>query len=212
MQHCPLLPVAFAAGPEQWKPWQPARRLAQFTGASVAGTEPYQPQPAEAVYGVQPASLGGYRDTAFAPNPAVPLMNQALATGQAPDDIAALRAKGWLRGKIMGQRVDASGVATASVGHNPYGGVTAVGDAYGQLETSGRYLGDLGMQGHARAAAATTQEAAPGGYTVLNGAAGAQAAGSIYGNLPSGRGFAARGSASAQAEGSVMYTDPSYTA
>lgn len=146
----------------------------------------------------------GYRDTAFAANPAAGVVNTAMATGQAPNDIASVKARGWVRGKVMGQRINADGVATGSLGHNAYGGVTGVADAYGQFQTDGRY-GYLAGQGQARAAVATTRETAAGGYTVLNGAAAAQASGQVYGGLPTGQGFYARGSASAQAEGSVMY-------
>jgi hypothetical protein len=145
-----------------------------------------------------------YQASAFAPNPAIGVMQNAMTTGQAPSDIASIRGRGFVRGKFMGQRVDASGVAAASVGNNQYGGITAVGDARGQFQTSGPY-GYLGGQGQARAAAATTREMGQGGYTVLNGAAAAQASGSIYGGLPTGQRFAARGSASAQAEGQIMY-------
>jgi hypothetical protein len=153
---------------------------------------------------VSTAAPVSYRDSAFATNPAVGVMNDAMATGQAPSDILSARGRGYVRGKIMGQRIDAAGVATANVGHNQYGGITAVGDAAGQFETTGPY-GYLGGQGQARAAAATTREVGYGAQTVLSGAAAAQASGMVYGGLPTGQGFAARGSASAQAEGQVAY-------
>lgn len=168
-----------------------ARRLMQYTGAVVAGSRPSS------------YNAGGYQGSAYN-NPAVGLVNNAMATGQAPSDIGSARARGWVRGKFMGQAVNADGVATASMGHNNYGGVTAVGNAYGQYQTSGPYGYSAG-QGGARAAAATTLESA-NGYNVVNGAAAGQAWGQMYGSLPSGQGYYARGSASAQAEGTIVYT------
>lgn len=172
----------------------------QYTGAVVAGSTPMQTY-YPATYSASP--IGGYQTASYAQNPAVPLMQNAMTTGQAPSDIASVRGRGFVRGKLMGQRIDASGVAAANVGHNQYGGITGVAAAQGQFQTNGPY-GYLGGEGQARAAAASTVESG-GSYTVLNGAAAAQASGSIYGGLPSGQGFRARGSASAQAEGSVMY-------
>lgn len=182
----------------------------QYTGAVVAGSAAATQLAATTSYypSYAASNMGGgaaYRDTAYAANPAVGLVNNAMVTGQAPSDIASVRGRGWVRGKIMGQRVDADGVATASIGNNNYGGVTAVGNAYGQFETSGRY-GYLAGQGQARAAAATTLESSYNGYNVINGAAAAQASGQIYGGLPTGQGFYARGSARAEAEGTIMYT------
>lgn len=168
----------------------------QYTGAVVAGSP-------TSSYFAPMTSHNSYPATAFAPNPAVGIMQTAMASGQAPSDIASVRGRGFVRGKIMGQRVDASGAAAANIGHNPYGGVTGVADARGQFLTTGRY-GTLGGQGQARAAAASTREAGRG-VTYLNGAAAAQASGSVWGSLPTGQGFGARGSASAQAEGQVMY-------
>jgi hypothetical protein len=178
-----------------------ARRLMQYTGAVVAGSPTSYYAPMTSYSTPVGSSYNSY--PAFAPNPAVGIMQTAMASGQAPSDIASVRGRGFVRGKIMGQRVDASGAAAANIGHNAYGGVTGVADANGQFLTTGRY-GTLGGQGQARAAAASTRESG-GGVTYLNGAAAAQASGSVWGNLPNGPGFAARGSASAQAEGQVMY-------
>jgi hypothetical protein len=126
-----------------------------------------------------------------------------MATGQAPSDIISARGKGYVRGKIMGQSIDACGVATANVGHNRCGGITAVCDAAGQCQTTGP-CGYLHGQGQTRAAAATAREVNCMGQTVTSGAAAAQASGMVRGALPNGQGFAARGSASAQAEGQVL--------
>lgn len=200
----PLNPVAVlstpcaAAGPAQAQ--RSPRKLLQYTGGMLAGSTPMQTY-SPASYYAAPAAYSG----SYAPNPAVGVLNNAMASGQAPSDIMSARGRGWVRGKIMGQRVDASGVATANMGHNQYGGITGLANAQGQFETSGRY-GYVGGQGQASAAVATMREAGQAnGWNVMHGAAAAQASGSIYGGLPSGQRFYGRGSASAQAEGTFMY-------
>ena len=168
----------------------------QYTGGVVAGSVPmqtYSPVSYAPSYG------------SYAPNPAVGVMNQAMYSGQAPSDIVSARGSGYARGKFMGQRFDASGVGTASLGNNQYGGVTGVANAAGRFDTSGRY-GYAGGQGQASAAVATMRERGQAnGWTTMHGAAAAQASGSIYGGLPTGQRFYGRGSASAQAEGTFMY-------
>lgn len=145
-------------------------------------------------------------------NPTVAAANQALATGTAPDDIAKFKARGWLRGKILGQKVRADGVARGSIGHNEMGGVTGVADAYGEFESDGNF-GYYAGAGHARAAAATAASEYNDGSrrtTVLQGAAAAEASGAFYGKLPvSGTEVEAAGSASAQAQGTVIVRRPS---
>jgi hypothetical protein len=140
-------------------------------------------------------------------------MRQALASGNAPDDIAKFNSRAWLKGRVLGQRVNADGMARGSVGHNELGGITGVAEASGQFESDGRF-GTYSGSGHARAAAASAMQsyATPGGgtTTVLQGAAGAQASGQFYGQGPGGRGpsIEAYGSANADAQGTVILRQP----
>ena len=181
------------------------RLLQQYAGTLTGASPPMQSLPTAS--GPLSALVGmpGYKETAFPANPAIPLADQAMATGQAPSDIARVRWKGWLHGKIMGQRVNAQGRAAADVGNNDQGGITGVCCAKGAFCTDGP-LGCMEGLGEARAAAATTSETDPAGSTIVNGAACARASGCLHGALPDGRGFYARGSANAEAEGTVVYT------
>lgn len=177
------------------------RRLMQYTGAVVAGSKPIQSDSPVPVS--QPSS--DYRDTAYPPNPAVGVLTDAMATGQAPSDILSASGRVWARGRFMGQPFDASGGATVDIGHNQYGGVTGVANAHGQFNTDGRY-GSVAAEGQASAGVVTMQEQDQNGDTVMHGAAAAQASGSIYGSLPTGSRFYGRGSVSAQAEGTFVST------
>jgi hypothetical protein len=195
--------AAVSAG-RAWIPEPPAtRQLLQYTGAVVCGsTLPVAPtDPPLCCCCIDPA----YKPPAAAPNPAVGLANQAMATGQAPSDIACLKANAWVRGKMMGQTISATGTAKASVGHNCQGGITGCCTAEGCCHTNGP-LGCLDCYGQASAAAASTHATDPCGNTIWNGAAAARASGCLQGTLADGRCIFARGSASAQAEGTFMCT------
>jgi hypothetical protein len=142
-------------------------------------------------------------------NPADAEVQRALASGHAPDDIAHFRGRAWLSGRILGQRVDAEGVARGSVGHNDLGGVTGVAEASGQFESQGRW-GAYSGAGQARAAAASSVSSYGGGGAseqgvVVQGAAGAEASGTMISRLPGASTVVeASGSVDAHAQGSVI--------
>jgi hypothetical protein len=130
-----------------------------------------------------------------------------MQTGQAPCDIASLQARGFVKGKIMGQSIDAKGQATASCGCNSCGGVTACGTAQGNCCVCGP-AGSFDAQGQARAAAATASGSNAAGGATLSAAAGAEASGCFLMCPPDGSTVQGQGRAGAYAEGSLVHTPP----
>lgn len=182
------------------------RQLLQYTGAVVAGSTPSCC--CCCCPGSTPCTTSDcFKSTAYAPNPAVGEVNKAMATGQAPSDIASVKAKGFVRGKFMGTRIDAQGQACACCGTTSCGGITACGSAEGCCSFCGP-CGRFDAQGQARAAAATARAGTAAGGEVLCGAAAAEASGCCAYCCPDGSTVAAQGSAGAHAEGWVVRTPP----
>lgn len=156
----------------------------QYTGATVAGTP-----------GLKPTQW-------YTLSEANRIMEENGNGAPPPSDIANVRAKGWVRGKILGQSINAQGNAQLTVGNNNMGGITAVGDAQGQILTQGP-AGTFAAQGQARAGLVTASSSLPNGGQVYSGAAAVRASGSFYAQSPSGRRVYGSGGAGAYAYGSM---------